>query len=60
MLYVQYFYFTSVMGKLCFGYEEAGQVEAAEEAGMIALSHTPKDFCWTIHSMSHVKDANHT
>ena len=51
-------YFSSVMGKLCFGYEQMNQVGLAEEAGNTALSHTPKDI-WTIHSMAHVKDSKH-
>ena len=49
-------YYGNVQGKLCFGYEECGQIELAEKAGAISLNHTPNDI-WTIHSISHIKDA---
>ena len=49
-------YFGNVHGKLCFGHEECGQIELAEKSGNISLSHTPNDI-WTIHSISHIKDA---
>ena len=45
---------SNIYGKLCFGYEECGQYKAAEEAGAVALDHTPNDI-WAIHSVVHVK-----
>ena len=49
-------YYGNVQGKLCFGYEECGQLGLAEKAGEISIAHTPNDI-WTIHSISHVRDA---
>jgi len=48
-------FYGTVHGKLCFGFEENGQIAQAEREGEIALNHTPKDL-WAIHSMSHVYD----
>ena len=49
-------YYGNVQGKLCFGYEECGQLTLAEKAGNISIAHTPNDI-WTIHSIGHIKDA---
>ena len=49
-------YHGNVQGKLCFGYEECGQIELAEKAGQISLAHTPNDI-WTIHSIGHIRDS---
>jgi len=45
-------------GKMCFGYEETGEIGLAEKEGSIALHHTPKDI-WAIHSMAHVMDTKY-
>ena len=49
-------YHGNVQGKLCFGYEECGQIALAEKAGQISIAHTPNDI-WTIHSIGHIRDA---
>jgi hypothetical protein len=49
-------YYGNVQGKLCFGYEECGQISLAEKAGEISISHTPNDI-WTIHAIGHIHDA---
>ena len=46
----------NVHGKLCFGYEEMGNLQMAYKHGQIALDHTPNDI-WSIHAMSHVFDS---
>ena len=49
-------YYGNVQGKLCFGYEECGQIGLAKNAGDISITHTPNDI-WTIHSIGHIYDA---
>ena len=41
-----------VLGALAFGLEENGQYQAAEETGMRALAHHPKD-AWAVHAVAH-------
>ena len=49
-------YYGSVQGKLCFGYEECGQISLAEKAGEISISHTPNNI-EAIHAIGHIYDA---
>ena len=49
-------YYGNVQGRLCFGFEECGQISLAEKAGEISIAHTPNDI-WTIHTIGHIHDA---
>ena len=49
-------YYGNVQGRLCFGFEECGQISLAQKAGELSIAHTPNDI-WTIHAIGHIHDS---
>lgn len=45
-------YYSNILGMLSFGFEELGQYDRAEQAGLEAIEHNSKNV-WAIHAVTH-------